>query len=330
MFVLTFVILIFAELAPKTLAALYPEKVAFPASFVLHILLRALYPVVAATNWLANGLLRIVGVSPERMDPDHLSSDELRTVVNDAGALSSGRFKRMLVSILDLERVTVDDIMVPRNEINGIDLEDDHDEVLEQLMHSQHTRLPVYRGEINRVIGVLHLRRLMPELTRDEELDVERLPELCEEPYFVPEGTPLDIQLRNFQRVQERMGLVVDEYGDVMGLIVVEDVLEEIVGEYTSDPSDISTDVHPQEDGSMLVDAGTNIRMLNRQHGFELPASGPKTLNGLVLEYLETIPEPGTSMLIADYPIEVVQVTASAIKTIRISPRLHAKRSRRS
>ena len=320
-FILTFVILIFAEVAPKTLAALYPEKVAFPASFILQGLLRTLYPVVAAINAIANGVLRLFRISPEQMDPQHLSSDELRTVVNEAGALISGRFKRMLVSILDLERVTVDDVMVPRNDITGIDLDDDRDEILEQLVHAQHTRLPVYRTEIDRIVGVLHLRRLLPNITR-ESFDVERIPDLCDAPYFVPEGTPLDIQLRNFQRVQQRMGLVVDEYGDIQGLVVLEDVLEEIVGEYTSDPSAISTDVHPQEDGSLIVDASINIRTLNRLHGLTFPIDGPKTMNGLVLEVLETIPEPGTSVLISDYPVEVVQVSSAAVKTVRISPQL--------
>jgi Mg2+/Co2+ transporter CorB len=322
---LTFIILIFAEVAPKTLAALYPERVAFPASFVLQLLLTMLYPFVAAVNWFANGLLRLVGISPEKMDPQHISSEELRTVVNEAGALISGRFKRMLVSILDLERVKVDDIMVPRNEINGIDLEDDPDEIREMLVHAQHTRIPVYRGDIDQIVGILHVRRLLPSLSRTE-FRVDDLPRFCDEPYFVPQGTQLDIQMRNFQRARERMGLVVDEYGEILGLIVVEDLLEEIVGEYTSDPSDFSSDVHPQADGTLLVDGSTQVRALNRQHGMDLPSSGPRTINGLVLEYLEDIPEPGTSLLIADYPVEVVQTTANSVKTVRISPRLQRRR----
>jgi len=318
---LTLVILIFAEVAPKTLAALYPERVAFPASLVLLVLLKLLYPLVALINLLANGLLRLLGVSPQRMDPHQISQEELRTVVNEAGAMISRRYKRMLVSILDLERVTVEDIMIPRNDINAIDLEDDRDEIEEQLVHSQHTRLPVYRGDINDVEGVLHVRRLLL-LLRREELEAADLLSLCDPPYFVPGGTPLDVQLRNFQRHQQRMGMVVDEYGDIQGLITLEDLLEEIVGEYTSDPAAMSTDVHPQADGTYLVDAGTHVRALNRSYGFDLPTDGPKTLNGLILEHFEAIPEPGTTVLIAGYPLEVVQTTGNAVKTVRVAPRL--------
>jgi Mg2+/Co2+ transporter CorB len=320
-FTLTLVILIFAEVAPKTLAALYPERVAFPASLALGVLLKVLYPIVAVINWIANGLLRLIGVSPEMMDPQHLSQEELRTVVNEAGAMISRRFKRMLMSVLDLSRVSVEDIMVPRGEINAIDLDDDADEVEEQLMLGQHTRLPVCRGDINNVEGVLHVRKLLLLLQRDE-FDIATLPQLCDEPYFVPAGTPLDVQLRNFQRHQQRMGLVVDEYGDIQGLVTLEDLLEEIVGEYTSDPSQLSTDVHPQEDGTFLVDGSTSIRDLNRFHGFQLPATGPKTLNGLIIEHMEAIPEPGTTILVANYPLEVVQTTGNAVKTVRIAPRL--------
>jgi len=320
-FALTLVILIFAEVAPKTLAALYPERVAFPASVVLGVLLKLLYPLVAVINWIANGVLRLLGVSPDMMDPQHLSQEELRTVVNEAGAMISRRFKRMLMSVLDLSRVSVDDIMVPRSEINAIDLDDDPDEVEEQLMLVQHTRLPVYRGDINNVEGVLHVRRLLLLLQRGD-FDISALPGLCDEPYFVPSGTPLDVQLRNFQRHQQRMGLVVDEYGDIQGLVTLEDLLEEIVGEYTSDPAQLSTDVHPQDDGTFLVDGSTSIRDLNRVHGFQLPTSGPKTLNGLIIEHMETIPEAGTTILVANYPLEVVQTTGNAVKTVRIAPRL--------
>jgi Mg2+/Co2+ transporter CorB len=320
-FLLTLVILIFAEVAPKTMAALNPERIAFPASIVLGVLLKLLYPIVAVINWVANGLLRMLGMAPDGIDRQQISHEELRTVVNEAGSMISRRFKRMLVSILDLERVSVEDIMIPRGEINAIYLDDDKDEIEEQLVHTQHTRLPVCRGDINNVEGVLHIRKLMFMLRR-EDFDVGQIPSLCEAPYFVPGGTPLDVQLRNFQRHQERMGLVVDEYGDIQGLITLEDLLEEIVGEYTSDPADMSTDVHPQDDGSFIVDAGVNVRALNRSHGFHLPTHGPKTLNGVILEYLEAIPEPGTTVLIANYPLEVVQTTGNAVKTVRIAPRL--------
>jgi Mg2+/Co2+ transporter CorB len=318
-FVLTVVILVFAEVAPKTLAALHPERIAFPAAVVLKPLLTLFYPVVAAINWLANGVLRLFRLTSADVDHHQLSTDELRTVVNEAGALISRRYRSMLVSILDLEKVTVDDIMVPRHEISGIDIDDNIDEIIEQLVHSQHTKLPLYRGDIDDILGVLHLRKVLEPLEH-EELSKDWLVENASEPYFVPAGTPLNTQLRNFQRQRRRLGLVVDEYGEVDGLVTLEDLLEEIVGEFTTDPSDHSPDVHPQDDGTYLIDGGANVRELNRSMRWDLPTDGPKTLNGLVLEDLESIPEPGTSLLIAGYPVEIVQTSNNAVKTARIKP----------
>jgi Mg2+/Co2+ transporter CorB len=317
--VLTVVILIFAEVAPKTVAALYPERIAFPASFILTPLLRIFYPFVAAINWFANGVLRLFKITPAGFHAEQLSTEELRTVVNEAGTLISSKYQGMLISILDLEKVSVDDIMIPRNEINGIDLDDDLDDIREQLVHSQHTRLPMFRGDIDNIIGMLHLRKALAPLEH-EELDVDWLVANASEPYFVPAGTPLSTQLRNFQRHRQRVGLVVDEYGDIDGLVTLEDLLEEIVGEFTTDPADHSPDVHPQSDGTFLIDGGANVRELNRSMQWELPIDGPKTLNGLVLEYLESIPEPGTSLLIAGYPVEIVQTASNAVKTARIKP----------
>jgi Mg2+/Co2+ transporter CorB len=327
--ILTVVMLIFAETAPKTLAALHPERVAFPAAYVLGPLLRVLYPIVAAVNWVANGMLRLLRVRTDEVDRESLSSDELRTVVNEAGAMISRRYQKMLVSILDLEKVVVDDIMVPRNEIHGVDLEDPMDEIIEQLVHSQHTRLPVYRGDINNIVGVLHLRRVLKHVNRGK-LEESDLIHNAQEPYFVPGGTPLSTQLRNFQRQGERVGLVVDEYGDIQGLVTIEDLLEEIVGEFTTDPADQSPDVHPQADGTYLLDGAANVRELNRSMHWELPTSGPRTINGLVLEHLETIPEPGTSLLIAGYPVEIVHATSSGVKTARIKPAQRRSAKRRS
>ncbi len=318
-FALTVVILVFAEVAPKTLAALHPERIAFPAAIILKPLLKIFYPIVAAINWLANGVLRLFRVFPTDVDSQQLSTDELRTVVNEAGTLISHKYQSMLVSILDLEKVTVDDIMVPRNEISGIDIEDEMDDIVDLLVHSQHTRLPLYRGDIDNVLGVLHLRKVLQPLEHSD-LDKDWLLENANEPYFVPLGTPLNTQLRNFQRQRQRIGLVVDEYGDVDGLVTLEDLLEEIVGEFTTDPADHSPDVHPQDDGTYLIDGAANVRELNRSMRWELPTDGPKTLNGLVLEYLESIPEPGTSLLIARYPVEIVQVSGNAVKTARIKP----------
>jgi Mg2+/Co2+ transporter CorB len=318
-FVLTVVILVFAEVAPKTLAVLHPERVAFPAAIILRPLLKVLYPVVATINWLANGVLRLFRLTPPDVDHHQLSTDELRTVVNEAGALISRKYQSMLVSILDLEKVTVDDIMVPRSEISGIDIGDDLDEIIDLLVHSQHAKLPLYRGDIDDVLGILQLRKVLEPLEH-EVLSKEWLLENANEPYFVPAGTPLNTQLRNFQRQRQRIALVVDEYGDVDGLVTLEDLLEEIVGEFTTDPADHSPDVHPQDDGTYLIDGGANIRDLNRSMRWDLPTDGPKTLNGLVLEYLESIPEPGTSLLIAGYPVEIVQTTSNAVRTARIKP----------
>jgi len=326
-FVLTIVILVFAEVAPKTLAALHPERFAFPAAYVLQPLLKVFYPAVATINWVANGVLRLLRLTPADMDHHQLSTDELRTVVNEAGALISRKYQSMLVSILDLEKVTVDDIMVPRQEISGIDIDDDIDEIIDLLVHSQHAKLPLYRGNIDDVLGVLQLRKVLEPLEH-EELSKEWLVENANEPYFVPAGTPLNTQLRNFQHQRERIALVVDEYGDVDGLVTLEDLLEEIVGEFTTDPADHSPDIHPQDDGTYLIDGGANVRELNRSMRWDLPTDGPKTLNGLVLEYLESIPEPGTSLLIAGYPVEIVQTTSNAVKTARIKPAMRRAQRR--
>ena len=324
---LTVVILIFAEVAPKTLAALHPERFAFPASFVLGPLLKAFYPLVWTINTIANGLLRLLRVSPETVPSQHLTTEELRTVVNEAGAMIPQRHQKMLLNLLDLEKSTVEAIMVPRHEIDGIDLEDDWDEVVEQLCNSQHTRLPVYRGSVDNVVGVVHMRNVLG-LQRRDAFDPQSLEQILKDPYFIPEGTPLNTQLLNFQQNQRRIGMVVDEYGDIQGLATLDDILEEIVGEFTTDPAARIKEIHPQEDGSYLVDAGISVRELNRAMHWHLPIEGPKTLNGLILEYLEAIPESGTSLLLSGYPIEIVQVGSSAVKTVRIDPHVPRLRGR--
>nr|VFK30354.1 MAG: Mg2+ and Co2+ transporter CorB, contains DUF21, CBS pair, and CorC-HlyC domains [Candidatus Kentron sp. MB]VFK34148.1 MAG: Mg2+ and Co2+ transporter CorB, contains DUF21, CBS pair, and CorC-HlyC domains [Candidatus Kentron sp. MB]VFK76591.1 MAG: Mg2+ and Co2+ transporter CorB, contains DUF21, CBS pair, and CorC-HlyC domains [Candidatus Kentron sp. MB] len=315
---LTAIVLIFAEVMPKTLAVLHPERFAFPASLVLKPLLAVLYPGVWLVNWIANGLLRLAGVMPKQMDGDRLTNDELRTVVNEAGALISKRHKQMLVSILDLDTVTVDDIMVPRNEIDGIDLESPEKNIREHVLRTRRAQVPVYRGDIGKVIGVVNLRDLLRGVGGGE-LDAEHLITYAREPYFIPAGTPLHTQLFNFQRQRQRMGLVVDEYGDIEGLVTLEDILAEIVGEFTTDPIPIP-DVYPQPDGSYLVDGSATIRDLNRTMHWEFPTRGPKTLNGLILEYLETIPAPGTSVLLSGYPMDIVQMRGHVIKTVRLYP----------
>jgi Mg2+/Co2+ transporter CorB len=318
---LTLVLLIFCEVAPKTYGALHPERLAMPASYVYTPLLLVLYPFVWATNLLANGVLRLLGASQQQAS-NSLSSEELRTVVAEAGAMIPHRHQQMLVSILDLENATVEDIMVPRTEIIGIDVDDDWDKVLEQLRQSQHTRLPVYEGEIDHIIGVLHMKRVVHELARGR-LDRDGLIEASNsrDAYFVPSGTTLNTQLLNFQRDRRRMAFVVDEYGDIQGLVTLEDILEEIVGEFTTDPATMMhKDVHREADGSFVANASTTIRALNRAMRWNLPTDGPKTLNGLIVEFLETIPEPGTTLKLADYMLEVLQTGENAIKTVRIRP----------
>jgi Mg2+/Co2+ transporter CorB len=318
---LAFVLLIFCEVAPKTYGALHPERLALPASYIYVPLLFLLYPFVWFTNLLANGVLRVFGVS-RQVAANSLSSEELRTVVAEAGAMIPRRHQQMLVSILDLEHATVEDIMVPRNEIVGIDIDEDWDRILEQLRQSQHTRLPLYQGEIDRIIGLLHMKQVVHELARGR-LDQETLSAAARarEPYFVPSGTALNTQLLNFQRNKRRMAFVVDEYGDIQGLVTIDDILEEIVGEFTTDPATMMhKDVHAELDGSFVANASATIRALNRSMRWNLPTDGPKTLNGLIVEFLETIPEPGTTLKLADYMLEVLQTGDNAIKTVRIRP----------
>lgn len=318
-FILTVVILLFAEVTPKTLAALHPERIAFPASFLLTPLLKLFNPIVVVINAIGNGLLRLMGVSPEDAASHSLSTEELRTVVNEAGAMIPHRHQKMLLSILDLENVTVEDIMVPRHEIIGIDLDDEWDDILKLITTSQHTRLPVYRDNIDNTMGIIHLRNFL-SLYRNKAIVKDDLMSVIRDAYFIPEATPLNTQLLNFQKQRRRIGMVVDEYGDIQGLVTLDDILEEIVGEFTTDPSTSSKDIHPQDDGTYLVDGSANIRELNRIMKWDLPTDGPKTLNGMILEYLETIPESGTSLLLAGYPVEVVQSSSHAVKTVRIDP----------
>ncbi len=315
--VLTLLLLIFSEVAPKTVAALHPERVAFPAAFIYWPLLKLFYPVVWTINTAANGLLRLMRIRPSDEDRMALSAEELRTVVMEAGAIIPQRHQRMLLSILDLEKVTVEDIMVPRNEIIGIDITDDWDRITTQLISSQHTRLPIYEETIDNIIGIVHLRRVLHKLA-NKQLDRAALVSIAQDAYFIPEGVPLNTQLLNFQRRKRRIGLVVDEYGDIQGLVTLEDILEEIVGEFTTDPASMLQDVMPQDDGSYIINAGISIRTLNRLLGWNLPTSGPKTLNGLILEHMETIPEPGTGMKFGDYLVEILKSRDNAVQAVRM------------
>ena len=315
----TFVFLIFAEVAPKTIAANYPEKIALPSSHILSLLLLLLWPLVWAVSALSNTLLKLLGIQHQNDQGDHLSREELRTLVFE-GAKIASQSQDMMLGVLDLDEVTVDDIMVPKSEIIGIDLEEPLEDIINQLRNAQHTRLPVFREDIDHVIGMLHVRDAIRFLTSEEPNKASLVQEI-DEVYFVPENTALQRQIRNFQARKERIALVVDEYGDVQGIVTLEDILEEIVGEFTTDLASASADIHPQEDGSFVVDGGATIRSINRALTWDLPADGPKTLNGLMTDRLETFPEAPVSIEIDEYRLEVVRLKDNMIATAKLTRR---------
>ena len=326
-FIFTLVILIFAEVTPKTLAALYPERVALPAAFIYYPLSKILFPFVWLINTFTNGLLNLFGVKPDEAEGNQLTIEELRTLVTEAGALLPKRRHQMLVGVLELQDITVDDILIPQNEILGIDLNDEWNTILETIRRGNFTRLPVYRDSIDDVVGILHLKRLV-QGGGLEHLDKQMLEALVEEPYFVPEGTPLNKQLVHFQHAKQRTAFIVDEYGDIQGIITLEDILEEIVGEFTSEPVPTHADVRADDQGNgYIVKAGANIRSLNRMMNWNLPTDGPKTLNGLILEHLETIPKKGTGLMLNDYPIKILQTSENVVKTVRIREPLSTRQA---
>ncbi|SEI46458.1 Mg2+ and Co2+ transporter CorB, contains DUF21, CBS pair, and CorC-HlyC domains [Allopseudospirillum japonicum] len=322
--VLTLVILIFAEVMPKTLAAVRPERIAYPASLILEPLLKLLYPLVWLVNGISNGLLRLLGVQSVQSDSHKLTREELRTVVHEAGSMIPRRHQAMLLSILDLEKVTVNDIMIPRHEVVGIDLEHDMPTILEQLRASEHTRIPVFKGDINNVVGILHLRKAARVLS-DPNPTKAMLVKETREPYFVPESTPLHTQLLNFQKEKRRIGIVVDEYGDVLGVVTLEDILEEIVGDFTTDVANQQPDIQLQEDGAYIIEGAAAIREINKLLEWELPTDGPKTINGLVLEKLEHLPEANMCLQIGHYRFEVLELQGKMIRKLRA---LRIKRKR--
>lgn len=315
---LTFVILVFAEMAPKTLAALYSERVAFACSWLLALLQVVLGPLVRVINWLANLLLKLFGVSLNQTQKEALTSDELRSVVHESGSLIPAEHKGMLISLLDLEEARVEDIMIPKNEVIGLDLAAPWQNILESLETAQHTRLPVYRETLEDLVGVVHVRRLL-NIALEDELTEAQFTDAIKPPYFIPEGTPLNVQILNFQKVKRRSGFVVDEYGDLQGLVTMEDILEEIVGEFTTNIAGLSKDILPQMDGSSIIDASITVRQLNRAMGWNLPQLGPRTLSGLIIEHLGYIPPSDCGLTIDSYQIEVLKVGAHRIKSVRIT-----------
>jgi Mg2+/Co2+ transporter CorB len=319
-FLLTVVVIVFCELTPKIYSATYPELVALGAARIYMVLVLVARPALWLTNKMAYGLLRVFGVGKTSRADQTLNTEELRTVVAEAGPLIPARHRQMLLSILDLGQVTVTDIMIPRQEISAIDVQENWDDILDQLRQTPHTRLPVYDGELDKLLGILHMKRVAQELARGT-LTREKLIEVASsrEPYFVPESTALTVQLSHFQRNRRRLAFVVNEYGDIEGLVTLEDILEEIVGEFTTDPATIThRDIHPERPGVYIVNASATIRALNRALQWHLPTDGPKTINGLLLEQLETIPDPGTTLKVGDYQFEVLQIADNAIRTVRI------------
>ena len=319
--VLTLLLLVFAEITPKTIAALKAEKIALPASYVYIVLLKFAYPLVWLINLFSNTLVRLVGVDPTTNTLESLNHEELKAVVNEAGGLIPDSHQDMLLRVLDMESITVDDIMIPRIDISGVDLDDDWNDIEEHILNSNFTRLIIYKGGINNVQGFVHQRKLLP-LFHDDKMEREQLEEAIVPAYFSPEGIPLTQQLINFQNEKRRMALIVDEYGDIQGLVTLEDILEEIVGQFSTSPANFDYEARVQNDGSIWVDGAMHIRDINRQLDMRLPTSGPKTINGLVTDYLGQIPTPGISILVDGYPMEIRKTFNNAVKTLIIYPNI--------
>ncbi len=315
--ILTLIVLVFAEMLPKTLAAIYPQNVAFLCSLPLKLTQTVFAPFVYIISVTSNGILRLFGVSIDSIQKDALTGEELSSVVHEAGGLLPVEHKSMLISLLDLEKATVEDIMVPKAEIIGVDIDASWQEILEQLETAQHTRLPIYKSSIVNLVGLIHVRTVL-NLSLEGKLDKDSLLKHAESPYFIPEGTPLNIQILNFSKRKKRSSFVVDEYGDILGLVTMEDILEEIVGEFTTDIADLSKDITPSEDGSVIIDAGITLRHLNRLMSWHLPLIGPKTLNGLIIEHLGYIPPADSCLMLDVYCIEILKVSENAIKSVKM------------
>lgn len=314
---LTLIVLVFAEMAPKTVAALYPEKIAFLCAYPLKTFQKIFLPLVYLITGLANGFLRLFGISLNEAEREALSGEELRSVVHEAGGYLPIEHKSMLISLLDLEQARVEDIMVPKADIVGIDLDLPWHEILDQFETSQHTRLPLYQDTIDNLVGMIHIRSVL-NLSLEERLDKNNLLKIAEQPYFIPEATPLNVQILNFQKMKKRSCFVVDEYGELQGLVTMEDILEEIVGEFTTDIAALSKDIFPQPDGSVIIDASLTVRNLNRLLSWHLPHLGPRTLSGMIIEYLGYIPPADCCLMLENYQIEILKVGENTIKSVKM------------
>ncbi|AXU93917.1 HlyC/CorC family transporter [Erwinia persicina] len=326
--ILTFLVLVFAEVLPKTIAALYPEKVAFPSSFLLGPLQVVMMPLVWLLNTITRMLMRMVGIRSDGAASAALSKEELRTIVYESRSLMSRRNQDMLLSVLDLEKVNVDDIMVPRNEIVGININDDWKSIVRQLTHSPHGRIVLYRDSLDNAMSMLRVREAYRLMTEKKEFTKEVMLRAADEIYFVPEGTPLNVQLVKFQRNKEKVGLVIDEYGDIKGLVTIEDILEEIVGDFTTSMSpSLAEEVMPQNDGSVLIEGSANVRELNKAFNWTLPEEEARTINGMILEALQDIPLANTTVQIDHYAVDILDVQDNMIKQVRITPQTSLKES---
>lgn len=317
----TFFILVFSEITPKVIGATYPEAFALPSAYLLTPLLRVAYPVVWFVNLFVQLLLRLLFIKPRSDSSGQLSMQELRTLVLEGGKFIPKKHQSIFLNLFELEDMTVDDTMTPRGQIESLDLRDDIDDIRNALATAHHTRLVVHEGGLDNVVGILHVRKVL-NATRREQITLEGLRAIVRDPYFVPEGTPLLDQLTNFQDNQRHMGLVVDEYGEILGLVTLKDILEEIVGEFTSQAIGSTSLFHKEPDGSVIAEGACSLRVLNRKAGFDFPLDGPKTVNGILLEQLEDIPEGGTTINVAGHPMEIMQVQNRMVKVVRIQPKL--------
>lgn len=317
--VVTFAILVFAEISPKVVAAAYPEKLAIASSYILYPLLRITYPAVWFVNLFVRGFLTLLRLKPDFSETVHsMTMEELRSIVQEAGSYIPQHHQSILLNLFDLEKITVDDVMTARPQVEIVNFDDPIEAITEQVSTSHHTRLPVISGQSEEVIGVLHIRKLLHK-TVGGEISHESLREIMNAPYFVPSGTPLYTQLQQFQENQQRLAMVVDEYGQLRGLITMEDILEEMVGEFTSQ-SPANSPLFREQEGGWLVDGTASLRQINRKLKLNFPLDGPKTLNGLVLEHFEDIPEPGTSFRIAGHTLEIIQTQDRVVKVVLVRP----------
>lgn len=320
----TFAILIFSEISPKVIAAAYPEKIGVIVSFILYPLLKALYPVVWFVNLFVKGLLKLFRINVSFNEATNaLTMDELRSIVTDAGNFLPKKHRTILLNLFELEKITVDDVMTAHTLVDVINFDDPIEDILQHISTSHHTRLPIREGDHEEIIGIIHVRKVINQLRsyhNNESFDKEALREIMSEPYYIPSGTPLYTQIQQFQENHERLALIVDEYGEFKGLITLEDILEEVIGDFTTQSPSRTGSYKQEEDGSWLVDGSSSLRDLNKKLKLQLPLDGPRTLNGLVIEHFEDIPEPNTSFRVGKHTLEIVQTQDRIVKSVKIFP----------